>query len=121
MPFPPDVLAELAAAEEVEIETRRPDGPPHRTVLWVVVDGEDAFVRSWRGATARWYREAVQNPRVVLHCRDRRIEARVEPASDPDSVARASAGYRRKYAGDPATPAMIRSEILSTTLRLLPS
>ncbi len=120
MPFPPDVLAELAAAEEVEIETRRPDGPPHRTILWIVVDGEDVFVRSWRGSGARWYREAIANPHVTLHCRDRRIEARVEPATDPDSVTRASAGYRRKYAGDPATPAMIRPEILPTTLRLSP-
>lgn len=120
MPFPPDVLAELAAAEEVEIETRRPDGPPHRTIVWIVVDDEDVFVRSWRGAAARWYREATQNPRVILHCRDRRIEARVEPAGDPDSAARASAGYRRKYAGDPATLAMVRPEVLPTTLRLLP-
>jgi hypothetical protein len=120
MPFPPDVLAELAAAEEVEIETRRPDGPPHRAIIWIVVDGEDVFVRSWRGATARWYREATLNPRVTLFYRDRRIEARVEPATDPDAAARASAGYRRKYAGDPATPAMVRPEVLPTTLRLLP-
>jgi hypothetical protein len=121
MPFPPDVLAELAAAKEVEIETRRPDGPPHRTIVWVVVDGEDVFVRSWRGASARWYREATANPRIVVHHADRRIEARVEPATDPASVARASAGYRRKYAGDPATPAMVRDEALPTTLRLTPT
>lgn len=120
MPFPPDVLAELAAAEEVEIETRRPDGRPRRTILWVVVDGEDVFVRSWRGASARWYREAIADPRLVLHHRDRRLEARVEPTVDAASVGRASAGYRRKYAGDPATAAMVRPEIVSTTLRLTP-
>lgn len=120
MPFPPDVLAELAAAQEVEIETRRPDGRPRRTIIWVVVDGEDVFVRPWRGAGARWYREAIADPRVVLHHRDRRIEARVEPAVDATSVRRASTGYRRKYADDPATPAMVRPEVLPTTLRLTP-
>ena len=36
--------------EEIEIETARPDGPPHRTIIWVVVDGDDAFVRSVNGA-----------------------------------------------------------------------
>jgi hypothetical protein len=33
-------------------------------------------------------------------------------------VARTSAGLERKYAGDPATPSMVRDEILDTTLRL---
>jgi hypothetical protein len=40
------------------------------------------------------------------------------PASDADSVARASAGLERKYAGDPAVGSMVREEILGTTLRI---
>jgi hypothetical protein len=33
-------------------------------------------------------------------------------------VRRASEALERKYAGDPATPSMVRHEILDTTLRL---
>lgn len=46
MRFEPADLALLAETEEVELETARPGGPPHRTIIWVVVDGDDAFIRS---------------------------------------------------------------------------
>ena len=46
MPFAPADLAALEAAEEIEIETRAAaDAPVHRTIIWVVTDGADAFVR----------------------------------------------------------------------------
>jgi hypothetical protein len=40
------------------------------------------------------------------------------PATDPHSVERTSAGLRRKYAGEQEVDAMVRDEILHTTLRL---
>ena len=53
MPFAPDDLAVLEEAEEIEIETRAAaDAPLHRTIIWVVTDGPDAFIRSVRGAAA---------------------------------------------------------------------
>ena len=48
---------------EVRIETRC--RWPHARIIWAVVDGDEVFVRSWRGATARWYREATANPDVA--------------------------------------------------------
>ena len=70
MSFEPDDLQRLAAAEEVEIETQAPDGPVHRTIIWVVVDDTEVFVRSVRGHPARWFREASANPAVALHVED---------------------------------------------------
>jgi hypothetical protein len=35
--------------------------------IWVVVDGDPAYVRSVRGARGRWYREARAYPQAVLH------------------------------------------------------
>jgi hypothetical protein len=118
MAFSKEELALVDRARTVRIETARPGGSVHRTIVWAVVDDSDVFVRSWRGATARWYREALANPEVALHVAKRRLPARAVPATDPDSVIRASAGLERKYAGDPATPSMVRDEILGTTLRL---
>jgi hypothetical protein len=118
MAFTKDELDLIDRARTLRIETARPDGPIHTTIIWAVVDGGDIFIRSWRGAGARWYREAVANPDVALHVGKRRLPARAEAATDPDSVRRTSLGLERKYAGDPATPSMVREEILDTTLRL---
>lgn len=120
--FPAAHLEALASAVEVEIETSPVGGEAtHRTIIWVVVDGQDAFIRSYRGHRARWYREALARPEVAVLAGECRIPARALPAPDERSVERASAGFERKYAGDPATPAMLRSEILPTTLRLEPA
>jgi hypothetical protein len=121
MRFEPDELALLDATEEVRIETSRPGGAAHRTIIWVVVDGDDAFVRSVNGATARWYREAVANPDVTIHAAGRALRARATAATDSESVQRTSAALSRKYARDPALRLMLIPEIFDTTLRLTPA
>lgn len=126
MRFEPAELAWLDETEEVEIETAHAGGPSHRTIIWVVVDGEEAFIRSVNGSTARWYREAVANPSVTIHSRRRArpeqaLSARVEAAPDTASVERTSEALRRKYASDPALASMLVPSILPTTLRLIPA
>lgn len=121
MPFSRDVLDALDRAREVRIETSAgPDEPIHETIIWIVVDGEDVFARSWRGVTARWYREALANPEIALFVGEQRLAATAVPAHEDDAVARTSAALERKYRGDPAAPSMVRDEILITTLRLDP-
>jgi hypothetical protein len=121
MSFAHDALRQLAAADEVEIETQAPDGPVHRTIIWVVVDRDEVFIRSFRGATARWYREALANPAVALHVQGTRLTATAIPATDPDSIERVSAALWAKYPNDPATKAMVAPDVLDTTLRLEPT
>jgi hypothetical protein len=120
MGFRAEDRALLQRVEEVEIETQPPEGPVHRTIIWTVVDDDDVFIRSYRGDGARWYREALANPAVALHANGIRLPATAVAANDPESIERASSGFRRKYAGDPAASAMVRPEILATTLRLEP-
>jgi hypothetical protein len=121
MPFSPDDLVALAAAEEVDLETRlAPEAPEHRTTVWVVVDGSDVFVRSYRGPDARWYREAVANPQVAIHVDGRRLEGRAVHAPDESSVLRTSDGFKSKYPGDPGTLEMT-TQYLDTTLRIDPA
>jgi hypothetical protein len=118
MPFSQADLDRYDRAKTIRIETSKPGGPIHRTIIWAVVDGRDVFVRSWREASARWYREASANADVALHLGKLRLPARAIAATDPDSVARASAALERKYAGDPAARSMVRDDILDTTLRI---
>jgi hypothetical protein len=120
MSFAEDDLARLRDAEEVDIETQAPDGPPHRATIWLVVEGDEAFVRSWKGPNARWYREAQANPGVALHVDGRRLPATAIPATDPDSIERVSAAFRSKYPGTTETEAMA-TQYLDTTLRLEPA
>lgn len=119
--FSPDDLAALERAEEVRIETRAADGAVHRTIIWVVVDGGDVFVRSVRGERGRWYREAIADPDVAIHVDGRRMAARAVPAADPHTVARTSAALDRKYGRDPAIRTMVRPDVLDTTIRLEPA
>ena len=99
MTLSPADLAAVEAAWEIEIETRAAsDAPVHSTIIWAVTDGPDAFVRSVNGSDARWYREAVAHPEVVVHIGERRIPARAVAAADsrvrrPD-VARVRAQVR---------------------------
>ena len=121
MPFSREDLDALDRAKEVRIETSAgPDQEIHKTIIWIVVDGEDVFVRSWRGVTARWYREALANPGIALYVGKTRLAATAVPAHDDDAVTRTSAAIERKYEGDPSTRSMLRDEILITTLRLDP-
>jgi hypothetical protein len=121
MSFSAEARALLERLEEVEIETQPPEGPVHRTIIWTVVDGDDVYIRSVRGAGGRWYREALANPAVAIHADGTRLAATAIPAGDPQSIERASAGFLRKYAGDPAASSMVRADNLPTTLRLEPA
>ena len=92
----------------------------------LVVDADDAFIRSVNGSTARWYREAVANPTVTIHSRrrvqpSRSLTARVEAATDRSSIERTDVALQRKYAGDPSVRSMLAPDILDTTLRLVPA
>ena len=121
MRFEAGELALLDETEEIEIETAAPGGVSHRTIIWVVVDAGDAFVRSVNGSSARWYREAVADPRVTVHAGGRELAARVTPAADPESVQQVNDALTRKYTGITGLREMLEPDIFETTLRLEPA
>jgi hypothetical protein len=121
MSFSDEDLASLDRAEEVEIETQAPGAAPRRTVIWVVVDDGNVFIRTFKGPNSRWYRDVQANPAVAIHLDGRRLPATAIPATDPDSIERTSSGYLRKYAHDRAALAMVAPDVLETTLRLEPA
>ena len=110
----------LRTAREVRIETRRvPGAPVHRTVIWVVVDDAGrVLVRTFRGPGSRWYREALALGRCRLLVDGQELAFAVEHAEDPERVRACSEGLRAKYRGSASLDAMLRDEVLGTTLEL---
>jgi hypothetical protein len=121
--FDDEVIQLLAEIEEIEVETRAgPGAPSHRVTIWVVVDGDAAYVRSVRGARGRWYREATTYPEALLHAGARKLPVHLERVSDGATNARVSEAFLRKYVQWPNDArAMVRDEVLPTTLRLHPT
>jgi hypothetical protein len=84
-----------------------------------VTDGE-VFVRSVRGTKGRWYKDLAAGGPATLEFAGRRLAVQAIPASDPAAVGRVSRESLRKYQPSPYAHAMVRSEVLPTTLRLEP-
>jgi hypothetical protein len=114
-------LAAMATAEEVDIETRSQTGETHRTIIWIVEQGGRVYIRSYKGARGRWYREAIADPEVVIHVDGRRIPATAVAATDPASVEACSEGLRAKYRSSQSLRAMLIDDVLPTTLKLVPA
>jgi hypothetical protein len=119
--FDERTLDVLRDEDEVQIETSRGDAV-HRTIIWLVADGNDVFIRSVRGPRGRWYRELADSGKGALILGRTRIPIRAVPANDPESIERASSAFREKYRrARGSLAAMLREETLPTTLRLEPS
>jgi len=116
--FDADTLRELRDVQELRIRTEK--HPKTAVVIWIVVPGDEVFVRSWLGARGRWYRDLATGGPATLEFPGRRIEVHAFPASDDASIARASAEFLRKYEPNSHAREMVRSEILSTTMRVEP-
>jgi hypothetical protein len=119
--FPAEQLERIDQREEVEIETRAADGTVHRVIIWVVVDEGEVFVRSVRGPKARWYRELMREGSGVLRVGEEHIAVRAIKAPEESFVTRTTQALHRKYQGDPAVWAMVREDVLETTVRLEPA
>ena len=116
--FAADMLRESRDLQEVTIRTEK--HPESAVVIWIAVDDDEVFVRSVRGTNGRWYRDLAAGGGATLEFAGRRLPVQAIPASDPDAVARASREYLRKYQPSPYAQAMVKSEVLPTTLRLEP-
>ena len=116
--FDADTLRQLRDAREVAIRTERHPGTA--VVIWVVVADDEVFVRSVTGSKGRWYRDLATGGSAALEIAGRRLAVQAIPVSDAAAIERASGEYLRKYRPSPYAEAMVRAEVLPTTLRLEP-
>jgi hypothetical protein len=117
-----DELPRVAAAEELELASIRPDGTLRKPVtIWVVRDGDSLYVRSVKGPTATWFRGAQE-----------RHEGRIKAAgvekdvtfveAEHDADDEVDAAYRakyRRYAGN-ILNSVLTPQARSTTIKLVP-
>ncbi|MGA2839781.1 MAG: DUF2255 family protein [Steroidobacteraceae bacterium] len=115
-------LRVLDDCEEIEIEILREDTQePHRATLWVVVVGNDAYVRSVNGADAHWYQHLIGKLTGTIHANDKHIPIRAVPVDDAEMRVQVSEAYQRKYVLYPQDVAwIVGPEVQRTTLRLEP-
>ena len=116
--FDSETLRELHDIREVAIRTEKHPGTS--VIIWVVVADDEAFVRSVRGSKGRWHRDLATGGFATLEFAGRRLAVQVIPVSDPAAIDRTSREFLRKYQPSAHAHEMVRSEILSTTLRLEP-
>jgi hypothetical protein len=110
----------LATAKEIRVETRSAAGEVHETIVWPLVRDGVVYLRSYKGPSGRWYREALADPGVTLLFDRRRLPARAVPAADAASVEACSAALREKYRRSYSLDAMLDPDVLPTTLRIEP-
>jgi hypothetical protein len=116
-------LDRVGTAQELEIASLRADGTMRRPVpIWVIREGDDLYVRSWRGRSAAWYRGTQE--RQQGHIRAGGVEKDVNfvAVDDERLNERIDAGYRSKYGqtGSSYVEPMTSGETRTTTLRLDP-
>src|ERR1700739_2444762 len=110
--FDAQSLSDLRDVQEVRIRTEK--HPKSAVVIWVVVADDEVFVRSWRGAKGRWYRDLAAGGVAALEFSGRPV---------PRAAPRGAATGTSRRAGSPpwSLPAAgwrCRLSRLATKMRL---
>ncbi|GAA2591169.1 MULTISPECIES: DUF2255 family protein [Streptomyces] len=116
-----DELNRIATADELEMAPRRGDGTLRGPVpIWVVRDGDDLYVRSFRGTDGGWWRTARTSHQGHIRSGGVDRDVTFEEVTGSEINDRIDTAYRTKYGRyrgayvDPMVAAR------STTLRLTP-
>jgi hypothetical protein len=117
--FEASTLDCLRGVKEVGIRTGKQ--PDRAVIIWVVVVGDAAYVRSVHGPAGKWYKAVAADGRATLEINNRLIPVRAIAVSDQPTIEAVSAEYLSKYATSPYAQSMVRPDTLPTTLRLEPT
>jgi hypothetical protein len=117
-----DELDRIGAADELEVTTLRSDGTPRKPVtIWVVRNGNDLYVRSWRGPSGAWFRSA--QPHHGGHIKSGGVDKDVQFVNANRSIDdQIDAAYRTKYTPIAASyvEPMLTAQARATTLQVVP-
>jgi hypothetical protein len=117
--FSPFELNLLAGEGEIKIETQSSKSPL-QVIIWIVEDRGQLYIRSVHGERGRWYRNIKAQPEAIIHAAGEHIPVKAVAVTDDQEIEHVSQAFRVKYASDPPNvAAMMKSETLPTTLRLL--
>ena len=119
----PEDFRRVADTLEIDIATIGRDGAlrPY-TPIWIVSDGAELYIRSYRGAAGAWYRNALREPRARIRAGGTEYDVVLAPDTSEAVNAAIDIDFRRKYSYSPTSlAAMIRPEAVATTLRVRPA
>jgi hypothetical protein len=118
-----DELRKIAAAEELEIASVGRDGTVGKPVtIWVVRQGDDLYVRSWKGEQGAWFRAT--QVRHAGHIDAGGVGKDVAFVAEADNSINddIDAAYRTKYRshGGQYVDPMVAPTARGTTIKLVP-
>ncbi|OMI35716.1 DUF2255 family protein [Streptomyces sparsogenes] len=118
----PETLQRIADADELHIAPRRADGTLRTpTTIWVVREGDDLYVRSWRGAAGTWWNTARAGRTGHISAGGVETDVTFTPVGDPAVNDRVDGAYRAKYGRYSGyVEPMVAEPARATTLRLSP-
>jgi hypothetical protein len=115
-------LSKIGKAEELDIESRRPDGTLRNPVtIWVVRHGDDLYVRAIKGRTGPWFRGTQERHQGRIQAGGVEKDVTFMDA-DPGLNDQIDAVYRTKYRRYAANivGSVLSPEARAATLKLLP-
>jgi hypothetical protein len=117
----PQLIAAIAATDDLHIAPYRADGVTTGTPTWiwsVVVDNR-LFVRAYNGPASRWYQSAIAQQAGQITAAGHTLDVAFAPA-DPALQDRIDAAYRSKYAGDFYLGSMISTRAQAAAVEIAP-
>ena len=95
--WPSDELEKIAASEELQLASARPDGRLRKPVtIWVVRLGDEIYVRSVNGRNSHWFRGVEDRHEGHIHAGGVDKDVRFVDAGD-DLNDEIETAYRTKY------------------------
>jgi hypothetical protein len=110
----------IGNARELDITTYRGDGTPRAYVpIWVVREGDDLYVRSYRGRKGGWFRHGLRSHlgRIRTDGLERDVTFEEPSGSVHAALDRA---YREKYGSNSYVDAMVAPASVAATFRIVP-
>lgn len=119
--FDDNAVQRFAAADEIEIEARPGStGTVVRTPIWVVVAGNDVYVRAVRGIRGKWYRSATSDANTAVILEGKRVPVRPVAVREKAEINKVTEAYRQKYGNSQWVDGVLKPHTLEATLRLEP-
>jgi hypothetical protein len=118
-----DELDKIAAADELQIASLRPDATLAKPVtIWVVRIGDDLYIRSYKGRGGSWFRAAQAQHAGRIRAGGVEKEVTFVDETDPGINDEIDAAYRTKYRGYSAqyVDPMVAAEARDTSIKLVP-
>ncbi|WP_181764524.1 DUF2255 family protein [Streptomyces albidus (ex Kaewkla and Franco 2022)] len=118
-----DQLSRIEGTDELQIQPQHADGTLRKpTTIWVIREGDEVFVRSYRGPDGLWLRTAQASHAGHIRCDGVDVDVDFTEIQDPGLNDRIDSAYRTKYAHlSDYVPSMTADPARATTLKLTPS